>query len=708
MRWIVDSPRRSAAALVIALAILAACDGRPDILHPDGRRFTVVGPQSVAPSTSVTYVVEGDLDPSQVVDWTSSRPDVLAPNGEGGGFVALAPGVATVRARAGFRTATLDVTVAPEVSAPQLEVVAVGDTVLRAAGDTVRIRARWRHSDGTTADAAAAWASSDTAVATVSAGLVTARGAGRTVIRAMAGGASAELGIRAEFDAPPPPAPVLLLRALGDTLLTSVGDTVRMHARVVVAGDTVIPTQVAWTSTDAAVATVGGGLVTARGAGRAVIRATVEGVHAELAVRVVLQSTPPPPPPPAPVLLLRALGDTLLTSVGDTVRMHARLVVGPGDTVPAPNPVWTSGTPESATVASGLVTARSNGRAVITVRVGDLTRSLAVRVTQVPTRVVLAQSEYAIHGIGASVQLHAEARDARDHAVPGVALTWSSSDPSRVAVSGSGLASGVAFGSAAVAARAGTLSASATVRVTGGVAPEIRGLRAGITNVGDEPSPSYALVQFELRDPDRDMDSVVVQLLDAGGAAMLRYVEPITRGVDRHPFALHAAATAGAARARIRAFDAGGNVTVRDVDLRAGDGPGAPRIEYIEATRIGSDSVEVFFEAADAELDTEIAWLLGFDAAGQWTFVEGFVLEGIEWPEWAAEVGARGSGVAAAVRFAVVLVDAQSNLSRVVGTEGTARSARDPAVRTAPETRRMSGPESRVRTRPLRIDAVRR
>jgi hypothetical protein len=204
------------------------------------------------------------------------------------------------------------------------------------------------------------------------------------------------------------------------------------------------------------------------------------------------------------------------------------------------------------------------------------------------------------------------------------------------------------------------------------------------------------------------MDSVVVQLLDAGGAAMLRYVEPITRGVDRHPFALHAAATAGAARARIRAFDAGGNVTVRDVDLRAGDGPGAPRIEYIEATRIGSDSVEVFFEAADAELDTEIAWLLGFDAAGQWTFVEGFVLEGIEWPEWAAEVGARGSGVAAAVRFAVVLVDAQSNLSRVVGTEGTARSARDPAVRTAPETRRRSGPESRVRTRPLRIDAVRR
>jgi len=607
MRWIVDPRSRCAVVFIAALGVLAACESRPDVLQPDGRRFSVVGPESVAPNRVVHYVVEGDLDPARVVAWTSSRPEVLAPDGDGGGFVALAPGVATVRARVGFRTATLDVTVAAEVTGPRLEIAAAGDTVLRAVDDTVRLRALWRYADGSTADAAAAWFSSDTAVARVATGVVTARGAGRSVIQAMAGGKSVELG-----------------------------------------------------------------------------------------VRVVLQG----PPPPVPVLLLRARGDTLLTAIGDTVWMEAHLVVAPGDTVPAQNPVWTSGTPEAATVAGGLVTARENGRSVISVRVGDQTRSLAVRVAQVPTRIVFTASEYGIPGIGGTVQLQAAARDARDHAVPGIALSWSSSDAARVGVSTSGLATGVAYGVATVTARAGALAAVVPVRVTGGVAPELRGLRAGITRVGDEPTPSYALVQFELRDPDLDMDSVVVQLLDAGGETMLRYSEAIARGEARHPFALHAATAAGATRARIRAYDAGGNVTLREVDLRTGGGPGAPRIDYLEATRIGSDSVEVYFEATDSELDTEIAWLLGFNADGEWTFVLGFVLHALESPEWAAVVGSRGAGVVAAVRFGVVLVDAQSNLSRVARTEASAQLTPRAAVR-APVA-------PRVRTRPLRIDAVRR
>lgn len=193
---------------------------------------------------------------------------------------ALAAGSAVIEATADSTVGSGVVEVAQAVNS--ITVTPARGTV--SVGDTLRFLAEAADANGNPVGSAVAfaWESSDPAVASVdSAGLVTGRGAGSTEITAAISGVAgtAALWVLGSLDLSIKPDSVAL---------TALGDTVRL---VAMADDTVVTADVAWTSGDVAVATVGeSGLVRAGGEGRATVTAAVGADSATAVVTVSLRT----------------------------------------------------------------------------------------------------------------------------------------------------------------------------------------------------------------------------------------------------------------------------------------------------------------------------------------------------------------------------------------------------------------------------------
>jgi len=81
-------------------------------------------------------------------------------------------------------------------------------------------------------------------------------------------------------------------------------------------------------------------------------------------------------------------------------------------------------------------------------------------------RISMEPAQVQISTKGASVQVHATARDEKDQAIPDVQITWASSDPAVAAVDATGKVTAAKSGSATVSATAGEIKGSATVKVS--------------------------------------------------------------------------------------------------------------------------------------------------------------------------------------------------------------------------------------------------
>ena len=125
-----------------------------------------------------------------------------------------------------------------------------------------------------------AWTSTNDAVATVENGTVTAVSAGSAVIKATAGGKTAECAVTVQD----PEVAVDHVELSANTLSLKTGETGQLTATVSPANAT--HKEVTWTSMNDAVATVENGTVTAVSAGSAVIKATAGGKTAECTVTV--------------------------------------------------------------------------------------------------------------------------------------------------------------------------------------------------------------------------------------------------------------------------------------------------------------------------------------------------------------------------------------------------------------------------------------
>ena len=167
----------------------------------------IVVKEKVVPVTSVTLdratltMTEGDtqtlsatVKPDNATDktvtWTSSNTSVATV--DGGKVTAVAPGTATITAKAGDKTATCAVTVEKKV-VPVTSVTLDRTTLTMTEGDTQTLTATVKPDDAT--DKTVTWTSSNTSVATVDGGKVTAVAPGTATITAKAGDKTATCAV---------------------------------------------------------------------------------------------------------------------------------------------------------------------------------------------------------------------------------------------------------------------------------------------------------------------------------------------------------------------------------------------------------------------------------------------------------------------------------------------------------------------------------
>lgn len=295
----------------------------------------------------------------QTVLWESSDETVAEVSN--GTVTAKKPGAAAVLAASGGKYACCTVRVR-EAEVP-VETVTLSQTTLNLRpGEKAALTATVSPES---ADQTVVWYSADPETASVTGGEVVAICAGTTEIAAIAGGVKAACSVTVAEDG---------LRAA--SLMLSAGTLELTEGRTAALTATVLPTSIpqssiVWTSSNEEAAVVDSGVVTARAAGAAIIRASVGGKTASCTVTVKAAKVPV-----SSVTLDRS---TLELSVDGTARLTATVRPENADDRTV---VWQSSREDVATVSGGIVRGVAEGSALISATAGGAKAECGVTVSQ--------------------------------------------------------------------------------------------------------------------------------------------------------------------------------------------------------------------------------------------------------------------------------------------------------------------------------------
>ena len=372
----------------------------------------------------------------KTVSWASSKQSAATVSNTGL-VTAIAEGISTITASAGGKSGTCTITVSKkvvEVSSVELDKT----SAQLKAGETVTLTATVKPDDAT--DKTVTWSTSDSSVATVDNGVVTAIKVGSATITAKAGDKSATCSISV--------VPTLVTSVTLDQTNASlrVGETVTLTATV--KPDDATDKAVTWTTSDASVATVDNGVVTANKVGSATITAKAGDKSATCSISVV----------PTPVTSVTLNKANASLKVGETISLTA--TVKPDDATDK-TVTWETSEASVATITDGVVTAIKLGSATITAKAGDKSAVCAITVIPTPVTSVTLNQTSASLKVGETVTLTATVKpdDATDKTV-----TWTTSDAS-VATVDNGMVIAKKVGSATITAKAGSISATCAITI---------------------------------------------------------------------------------------------------------------------------------------------------------------------------------------------------------------------------------------------------
>ena len=282
--------KKALLALVGALALVVSCSKDKETPQPQIIAVTgvTVSPATLPLVVGETGTLSATVAPSNATDktvtWTTSSSAVATV--ADGVVTAVAPGEATITAKAGDKTGICTVT----VSAPEPVVIAVTGITLNTdileliEGESAILTATVYPENAT--DPSVTWKSSSEAVATVVDGVVTAVAAGEATITAKAGdkAVACTVTVVSAYVA----VESITLDAV--ELSLEVGESMTLISTVLPENAT--DKMVTWSSGDESIATVADGVVTAIAPGQTVITAKAGDVEATCAVTVAAESSP--------------------------------------------------------------------------------------------------------------------------------------------------------------------------------------------------------------------------------------------------------------------------------------------------------------------------------------------------------------------------------------------------------------------------------
>ena len=439
----------------LSALVLAACSG--DALDPDR---TAVSSVELTPPTLTVAVgatvamraevrdADGTLLSGRQVFWASDDESIAQVDDEGV-VRGIKPGKVQIAASSEGKFAIAEVTVAPQAVAsirltPTQRSLQVGQSVqivaepLDGSGNVLSGRP-------------VSFSSGNPSVATVSqAGLVTAVGPGGATITATSESRSATAAITVSVV---PVASVVVSPSSEDIV---VGQTTQLAAVAKdAAGSTLSGRVFGWSTNNPSIATVSStGLVTAVGAGTAIVSASIDGRSGASTITVR-------PKPVGAVIL--SPSQTSLT-VGATVQLTTQVIDATGNVLTGRPIAFASSAPSIAMVSGGgVVTAIAPGNAVITATSEGKVGTADIVVTAVPVAAVDIAPTSVSLTIGQTAQLTATTKSATGAVLPGRLVRWTSGAPSIATVSQGGLVTAVGVGSAVIFASADGAVGTATV-----------------------------------------------------------------------------------------------------------------------------------------------------------------------------------------------------------------------------------------------------
>jgi len=406
--------------------------------------------------TATTWDAGGNVLGGRVITWATGNAALATVSSAGvvAGVAAGGPVTITATSEGKSGTAAITVTVVPVAS-----VTVAPATASVTVGETAPLTATTKDANGNVLTGrSVTWTTSNSALATVSAsGVVTAVAAGGPVtITASSEGKSGTAAITVTA------VPVASVEVTPATASVVVGQTVPLTATAKDAnGNALTGRVIAWTTGNAAVATVSnGGVVTGvAGGGPVTITASSEGQSGSAAITVTV-------PPVASVTVLPA---TASVSVGQTVLLSATTRDANGTALSGREITWETSDAAVATVdAAGVVTGvAAGGPVTITATSEGQSGGASVTVAVPVARVTIVPTEASVV-IGQTVLLTATTSDADGGVLTGRVISWSTSNASLATVSATGLVTGVAAGgpvtiTASSEGRSGTAAITVTL-----------------------------------------------------------------------------------------------------------------------------------------------------------------------------------------------------------------------------------------------------
>jgi hypothetical protein len=447
--------------------------------------------------------------PTPQVTWSYSASTVATVTA--GRVVAMSNGTGWVQASTDGARDSLRVDVAQRATRVVIETA--GPLQLHAIGETAIARARsYDRKDNEVTSSLPAWRTLNPQVAYVESrtGIVTALSAGAGQLVAEQDGVSASLAVAVTNAAAQ-----LTLEPAAATI-TSVGDTLAMRWTVRNArGVEIADAPVTLTSSDTTILRpVGAGRVEARALGTVRVIATTDAGPADTSLVTVTNAVEN---------VAFAVHVATMGSVGDSLVPAIDIRNARGASVPRTSAGWSSDDPGTARVtAGGIVIAMGAGETVIRAwspTYPDRRDSLVLTVTNAPASVTIERNADTLVAIGATRTYSAEVRNGRD-ALLAITPSWRSLDQGVARVSGTGLVSSVAIGTARIVATAGTVSDTLIVTVRDDVAAlDVTPSTFTMTSVGDVARPAVLArnaMGTIITDPRvtwMSMDTTIVKLL---------------------------------------------------------------------------------------------------------------------------------------------------------------------------------------------------
>ncbi len=468
--------------------------------------------------SATTVDAQGQTLAGRTIFWASEDATVATVSASGV-VSGLKAGTTHIAASSEGRSAYAQVEISPR-RVHSVSVVPPTPQVM--VNDTVRLRAIAYDSTGAELTGRDfVWATSNQSVATVVRGptpdsaVVTGQSAGNATITATSEGQTGGAALTVTT------VPVASVTLEAPRTAIRVGEEITVTAVVRDAdGNELTGRSISWSTSNSSVAAVTQqGVVTAAGAGSAVITATVENRSDTITFTVTER----------PVTSVSVSPQNVSLFVGGTQEMTATARDSADQILTERTTSWSSSNTVVADVSGdGLVTAKAPGNAIITATVEGVSNTATVTVTLVPVASVTVTPDGETIAVGEKLQFTAVARDAGGNELTGRTVTWSSSPAGVASVEQDGEVTGVSEGTATITATVEGVTGSAQLTVTdpgGGdssepiVIPDSVEVTPDSVSLSSRHSQTAQLAALVFDSEGRKLDGVAVQWSSSNNSA---------------------------------------------------------------------------------------------------------------------------------------------------------------------------------------------